>query len=139
MNFNVYLKLHYFFFLHSNLNFSFIRITMQSVLFRFYFKPLFQSCLVLCLGVCVCVCVCVCVSVKFWSPPNKFQTSYPIDTKFRLHIVSYWNSPMAFIPFLNFQNCDREKFSKFIFSLHLINLEKFSNTYYASRNFPQQI
>ena len=33
-------------------------------------------------------CVCVYVCGKFWSPPNNFQTSYPIDTKFRLHIAA---------------------------------------------------
>ena len=77
-------------------------------------------------GVCLCVCVCV----KFWSPPNNFQTSYAIDTKFWPHIVSYRNSPMPLIPFLNFEKCVREKFLKFFF--HLINMGKFSNSYYAS-------
>ena len=77
-------------------------------------------CLCLCLSVCVCVSVCVyvcvCVCVKFWSPPNNFQTTYPIDTKFWLHILSYRKSPTPFIPFLNFENCAREKFLKLIFS-----------------------
>ena len=63
----------------------------------------------------VCVCVCVCVSVQFWSPPNNFQTSYPINTKFWLHTVSYRNSPTPLIPVLNFESCAREKFLKFIF------------------------
>ena len=59
---------------------------------------------------------CVCVCVKFWSPPNNFQTSYPIDTKFQLHIVSCRNSRTPLIPFLNFEKCALEKFFKFIFS-----------------------
>ena len=58
----------------------------------------------------------VCVWVKFWSPPNNFETSYPIVTKFWLLIVSYRHSPTSLIPYLNFQNCAREKFLKFIFS-----------------------
>ena len=57
----------------------------------------------------------VCVCVQFWSPPNKFHTNYAIDTKFWLHIVSYRNSPTPLVPFLNFENCAREKFLKFIF------------------------
>ena len=65
------------------------------------------------LGVCVSVCLCVCTILV---PPNNFQTSYPIDTKFWLHIVSYRNSPMPLIPLLNFENCAWEKFLKFIFS-----------------------
>ena len=69
-----------------------------------------------CVCVCVCLCACACVCVQFWSRPNNFHTSYAIDTKFWLHIVSYWNSPMQLIPFLNFENCDREKFLKLIFS-----------------------
>ena len=67
------------------------------------------------LGVCVCVCVCVCLCTIL-TPPNNFQTSYPIDTKFWLHIVSYRNSPSPLILFINFENCAREKFLKFIFS-----------------------
>ena len=71
------------------------------------------------LRVCVCVvCVClyVCVSVySFCPPPNNFHTSYAIDAKFWLHIVSYRNSPTSLIPFLNFKNCAREQFLKFIF------------------------
>ena len=59
----------------------------------------------------VCVCVCVCVCVQFWSP----LTISPIDTKFWLHIVSY-RKPTPLIPFLNFENCARENFLKFIFS-----------------------
>ena len=50
-------------------------------------------------GVCVCVCVCGVSTVLF--PPNNFQTSYPINTKFWLHTVSYRNSPTPLIPFLN--------------------------------------
>ena len=73
-----------------------------------------------CVHACVCVCerahVSVCVCIQFWSPPNKFHTSYAIDTKFWLHIVSYRNSPTPLIPFINFENCAREKFLKFIFS-----------------------
>ena len=77
----------------------------------------------MCLRVCVCVCVCmyvcvcvyVCVCLQFWSPPNNFQTSYLIDTKFWLCVVSYRNSPTPLILFLNFENCAREKFLKFIF------------------------
>ena len=69
-----------------------------------------------CVCECVCVCVSVCMSVVSFGPPNNFQTSYPIDTKFRLHIVSYRNSPTVFIPFLNYENCAREKFLKIIFS-----------------------
>ena len=69
-----------------------------------------------CVSVCVCVCVCVSVCVQFWSPPNNFQTSYPTDTKFWLHRVSYRNSPTPLISFLNFENCARENFLKFIFS-----------------------
>ena len=83
-----------------------------------------------CVCVCLCVCVCVCVSVsvsvclcKIWSPPINFQTSYPIDTKFWLHILSYRNSPTPLIPFLNFENCALEKFLKLIFS-PLINMGK---------------
>ena len=56
------------------------------------------------------------VCVKLWSPTNNFQTSYPIETKFWLHIVSYRNSPTPLIPFLNFENCAQEKFFKLIFS-----------------------
>ena len=59
------------------------------------------------LGVPVC---------KVLVPPNNFHTSYPINTKFWLHIVSYRNSPTPLILFLNFENCAREKFFKFIFS-----------------------
>ena len=77
------------------------------------------------LGVCLSLCVCVC---KILVPPKNFQTIYPIDMKFWLHIESYRNSPMPLIHFLNFENCAREKFLKFIF-LHLINMEKFSNSY----------
>ena len=61
----------------------------------------------------VCVCVCVC---KILSTPNNFQTSYPIDTKFWLHIVSYRNSQTPLISFLNFENCAREELLKLIFS-----------------------
>ena len=68
------------------------------------------------LGVCLC---------KVFVFPYNFQTSDSIVTKFRLHIVTYRNSPTAFIPFLNFENCAREKFLKFIFSLHLINMGNF--------------
>ena len=57
-----------------------------------------------------------CVCVKFCPPPNNFQTSYPIDTKFWLHIVSYRNSRTPLLPFLNFENCAREKLLKIIFS-----------------------
>ena len=53
----------------------------------------------------------VCVSVySFGPPPNNFHTSYAIDTKIWLHTVSYRNSPTPLIPFLNFENCAREKF-----------------------------
>ena len=76
-----------------------------------------------CLYVSVCVSVCLCVSVsvsvclcKILVPSNNFQTSYPIDMEFWLRILSYRNSPTALIPFLNFENCAREKFLKFIFS-----------------------
>ena len=70
------------------------------------------------LGVCLCVCVCVCVCVCLCNvlvPPNNFHTSYPIDTKFWLRTVSCGNSPALLIPFLNFENCAREKFLKLIF------------------------
>ena len=70
-------------------------------------------CVCLCVYVCMCVSVCVCVSVYNFSPPINFQTSYPIDTKFWLHIVSYRDSPTALIPFLNFENCARSAFSQF--------------------------
>ena len=95
-----------------------------------------QASVCLCVYLCVCVslslCVCVCVCLfKILAPPNNFQTSYPIDTKFWLHIVSYRNYPTPLTPFLNSENCAREKFLKFIF-LHLINMGKFSNSYYAS-------
>ena len=80
-------------------------------------------CVSLCVSGCVCVCVCVracvCFSVclcKILVPHNNFQSSHPIDTKFRLHIVSYRNSPTPLIPFLNFENCALEKFLKLIFS-----------------------
>ena len=76
-------------------------------------------CVCLCVCVCVCVCVClyVCVSVyNFGPPPINFKTSYPIDTKFWLHTVSYRNSRTPLIPFLTFENCAWEKFLKFIFS-----------------------
>ena len=79
-------------------------------------------------GVCVCVYVCG----KFWSPPNSFQTSYSIDTKFRLHIVSYRNSPTPLIPFLNFEKIVPGRIFWYSFFLHLINMGKFSNSYYAS-------
>ena len=70
---------------------------------------------------CVCVCVCVCLYVcvclcTILVPPINFQTSYAIDTKFWLHIVSYRNSPTPLIPFLKFENCALEKFLKLIFS-----------------------
>ena len=58
----------------------------------------------------------ICICVKFWSSSNNFQTTYPIDTKFWPHIVSYWNSPTPLITFRNFKNCDREKCLNFIFS-----------------------
>ena len=70
----------------------------------------------------------VCVCKILAPPPINFQTSYPIDTKFWLDIESYRNSPTPLIPFLNFENCAREKFMKFIF-LHLINMGKFSISY----------
>ena len=82
-------------------------------------------CVCVCLCVCVCVCLCLCVSVfvcvcvclcKILVPPINFQTSYPIDTKFWLDIVSYRYSPTPLIPFLNFENCALEKFLKLIFS-----------------------
>ena len=74
-------------------------------------------CVSVCVCVCVCVCMCVCVCLcKILVPPINFQTSYQIDTKFWLHIVSYRNSPTPLIPFLNFENCALEKFFKFIFS-----------------------
>ena len=71
-----------------------------------------------CVSVCICQCVCVsvCVSLYSFGPPNNFHTSYAIDTKCWLHIVSYQNSPTPLIPFLNFENCAREKFLKFILS-----------------------
>ena len=66
-----------------------------------------------------CVCVCVSVSVSnFGPPPINFQTSYPIDTKFWLHIVSYRNSPTPLISFLNFENCARENF----FEIHFFSI-----------------
>ena len=80
-------------------------------------------CVYVCVSVCVCVCVCVCLCVcvcmcvcAILVPPINFQTSYPIVTKFWLHIVSYRNSPTPLIPFLNFENCALEKFLKLIFS-----------------------
>ena len=90
-------------------------------------------CVCVCVSVYVCMCVsmCVCVCVKFWFPQNNFQISYPIDTNFWLHIVSYRKSPTPLIAFLNFENCAREKFLNFVF-LHLINIGIFSNLYYAS-------
>ena len=63
------------------------------------------------LSMCVHVCVC-----KILPPPQQRKSSYPNDTKFWLHIVSYRNSPTSVIPFLNFKNCAREKFLKFISS-----------------------
>ena len=47
------------------------------------FKPCFCFFTVmgLCIYACVCVCMCVYVCVKC-CPPNNFQTSYPINTKF---------------------------------------------------------
>ena len=78
-------------------------------------------CVCVCVSVCVCLPVCVCLSVcvsvyNFGPPSNNFQTIYPIATKFWLHIVSYRNSTTPLIPFLNFENCAREKFLKLIFS-----------------------
>ena len=78
-------------------------------------------------SVCACGCACVWVGRQagvhayvclhmILDPPNNFQTTYPIDTKFGLHIVSYWNSQTPLIQFLNFENCARENFLKFIFS-----------------------
>ena len=61
------------------------------------------------MGLCVCLCTVL-------VPHNNFHTSYAIDMKFWLHIVSYQNSPTPLIPFLNFENCPREKFLNFIFS-----------------------
>ena len=66
----------------------------------------------------VCVCVCLC---KVLVP------SYPIDPKFRLHIVSYRNSPTALIPFLIFKIVPRRNFLSTFF-LHLINRGKFPNS-----------
>ena len=95
------------------------------VLFVFWKKNTYKmGSRCVCVCVCVSVCVCVCVCVQFRSPPINFQTSYPIDTKFWPHIVSYRNSPTPLILFLNFQNCAWEKFLKFIF-LHFINIGKF--------------
>ena len=72
-----------------------------------------------CVSVCVCVCVCVCMCVcTILVPPNNFQTNYPIDTKFWLHTVSYRNSPMPLISFLNFENCARENF----FEIHFFSI-----------------
>ena len=62
----------------------------------------------------MCVCVRVCLR-KILVPLNHFQTSYLIDTKFWLHVVSYQNSPKPLIPFLNFENCALEKFFNLIF------------------------
>ena len=76
----------------------------------------------------MCVCVCVC---EILVPPNNFQTSYPIDMKFWLHTVSHWNSPTTLILFCNFENSARKNILYLIF-LHLINMGKFSNSYYAS-------
>ena len=53
---------------------------------------------------------------KISVPPNNYQTSYTIDTKFWLHIVSYRISPTILTPFLNFESCAQEKYLKFIFS-----------------------
>ena len=61
---------------------------------------------------------CVCVCVKFWSHPNDFQTSYPIDTKFWLHIISYRNSPTPLIPFLNFE----KMYLGEIFKIHFFSI-----------------
>ena len=102
--------------------------------FRFYITPTFLKSVLE--KICVCVCVCVCLSVclcvcTILATPNNFQTTYPIDTKFWLHIVSYRNSPAQLIPFLNFEKCSRQKFLNSFF-LHLINMGKFSNSYYAS-------
>ena len=66
-----------------------------------------------CVSLSLSVCLCLCTVLV---PPNNFHTSYAIDTKCWLHIVSYRNSPTPLIPFLNFENCAWEKFLKFIFS-----------------------
>ena len=91
-----------------------------------------RVCVCMHVRLCVCVSVRVCASVRvcvcnILVPSNNFQTSYQIDTKFWLHVVLYRNFPTPLIAFLNFENCAREKFLKFIF-LHLINMGKFSNS-----------
>ena len=50
------------------------------------------------------------------SPPNNFQSSYPIYTKFFLYIIPYQNFTTPQISCLSFQNCTRETFLKYIFS-----------------------
>ena len=67
----------------------------------------------------VCVCLCVCVSVYSFGPP--LTISIPVMRLIRnvgdtYTVVSYRNSPTPLIPFLNFENCAREKLLKLIFS-----------------------
>ena len=87
-----------------------------------------------CVRVCVCLCVCVCVCVCLCTvlvPPNNFHTTYAINTKFWLHVVSYRNSRTPLIPFLILKIVPRKIFLNSFF-LHLINMGKFSNLYYAT-------
>ena len=93
------LILEFFVHLHHNILFSLVSAFSQK---NKTYKMCVCLCVCACVCVCVCVCVCLCVCVQFWSPPNNFHTSYAIDTKFWLHIVSYRNSPTPLIPFLNF-------------------------------------
>ena len=69
-------------------------------------------CVCACVRACmlsVCVYVCVYVYIKFW-PPNNFQTSQPIDTKFRIHILSFRSSLMPLIRFLILKIVSRKNF-----------------------------
>ena len=77
--------------------------------------------------VSVSVWVWVCVCVKFWSPPNNFQTTYLIDTKFWLHIVRTGTLQRRYSRFSNFKIVPgRNVWNSFF--LHLINMGKFSNS-----------
>ena len=86
---------------------------------------------------CVCVCVCVSVSVsvsvsvQILVPPNNYQTSIRLIRNFgykQYHIGNLQHHESRFlaiiiVPGRNFCNS---------FFLHLFNIAKFSNSYYAS-------
>ena len=74
----------------------------------------------MCVCVCVCVCVCLCVCVcKILIPTNNFQTNQALPNSYEI-LVKHSIIPGIFNStnlVSNIQNCARENFYNFIFSL----------------------